>query len=182
MPCWSPGEETPWGVPGWGDPGGPWEPIMVWVFPLPVCPYAIIHTLYLQDDYGLNKDLNLSHTQPHASRHTHTPTHTHKRTWAGAHTDAHTQTHTYGNTPHPSSRDVRRGFTSSNTTFWESSGPCTLSRENKRYPETWIYIQKCKDNRQFHFVLYLSNSNTLLMTGLQFTNTVSLINVKWKNN
>lgn len=28
---------------------------------------------------------------------------------------------------HPSSRDVRRGFTSSNTTSWESSGPCTLS-------------------------------------------------------
>lgn len=27
---------------------------------------------------------------------------------------------------HPSSRDVRRGFTSSNTTFWESSGPWTL--------------------------------------------------------
>ena len=40
MPCPA-SVSSPEGLSGW-------EPIMVCVFPLPVCPYAIIHTLYLK--------------------------------------------------------------------------------------------------------------------------------------
>ena len=81
----------------------PFSPTMVWVLPLPVWPYAMMHTLYLPQWGGW------------------------KGRWGGGEKGL-MPLETWGGL-YPSSSDVSRGLISSNTALWPSDGENTLKED-----------------------------------------------------